>query len=118
MNMSLTRRRGAARVRLRALAAALVFAMIETSVVSADEAIISIDNFAFTPAVLTVKAGTAVIFQNNDDMAHLVVDADGKFRSKALDTDDKFSLTVDKPGEIAYFCGLHPRMHGRIVVTP
>jgi plastocyanin len=101
-----------------ALGAAFLFFFVLTSVVWADDAKVGIDNFAFTPAVLTVKPGTTVVFENHDDIPHLVVDVAGKFRSKALDSDDKFSITFDKPGEIAYFCGLHPHMKGKIIVAP
>jgi plastocyanin len=118
MKMSLANRRCGARARWGAMAAAFVFSLSQTSFVLADQATVGIDNFAFNPAALTVNAGTIVIFENNDDTPHLVVDAGGKFRSKALDTDDKFSVTLDTPGEITYFCGLHPRMHGKIIVTP
>jgi plastocyanin len=79
---------------------------------------VNIDNFAFTPKELTVKAGTAVVFRNRDDIPHVVVGANGEFHSKALDTDDSFSFTFAKAGTYAYFCGLHPQMQGRIVVTP
>jgi plastocyanin len=98
--------------------AALLFSLVQTPWALADEAKVGIDNFAFTPAVLTVKPGTTVVFENHDDIPHLVVDVDGKFRSKALDTNDRYSVTFDKPGEIAYFCGLHPHMKGKIIVTP
>jgi plastocyanin len=84
----------------------------------ADEATVSIDNFAFAPDVLTVKAGTTVTFVNHDDIPHLVVASDGKYRSKALDTNDKFSIAFDKPGDYSYYCGLHPHMKGQIVVGP
>ncbi len=84
----------------------------------ADDANVGIDNFAFTPAVLTVKPGANVIFENHDDIPHLVVASDGKYRSKALDTNDKFSIAFDKPGEYTYFCGLHPHMKGKIIVAP
>jgi plastocyanin len=109
---------GGSRAVLLPLGAALLFSLVQTSVVFADDAKVGIDNFAFTPAVLTVKAGTTVVFENHDDIPHLVVDTAGKFRSKALDTDDKFSVTFDKPGKIAYFCGLHPHMKGEIIVAP
>jgi plastocyanin len=79
---------------------------------------VSIDNFAFTPATLTVKAGTNVTFVNHDDIPHSVVGGDGTFRSKALDTDDRFAFTFTTPGEFGYFCGLHPHMIGKIVVVP
>jgi plastocyanin len=51
-------------------------------------------------------------------MVHNVVGAGGLFRSKALDTNDKFSFTFDKSGEYAYFCGLHPFMKGKVIVAP
>ena len=78
-----------------------------------------IDNFTFGPNVLTVKVGTTVRWVNRDDIPHLVVDKERKlFRSKALDTEDSYSFTFDKPGTYDYFCGLHPHMTGQIVVTP
>ena len=85
---------------------------------AAREAKVGIDNFSFTPETLTVNAGTTSSFENHDDIPHLVVGVGGIFRSKALDTNDKFSFTFDKPGEYAYFCGLHPYMKGKIVVAP
>ena len=79
---------------------------------------VTIDNFAFTPQVLQVKAGTTVTFVNHDDIPHSVVSETGAFRSHALDTDDKYTFTFTKPGEFAYFCGLHPHMKGKVVVAP
>ena len=60
----------------------------------------------------------AIVFRNRDDIPHIVVGANGEFHSKALDTDDTFAFTFVKAGTYAYFCGLHPQMQGRIVVTP
>ncbi|TPV97639.1 MAG: Amicyanin-alpha [Beijerinckiaceae bacterium] len=82
--------------------------------VRAAEMEVNIDNFTFTPKELTVKAGTAIVFRNRDDIPHSVVGAKGN----ALDTDDSFSFIFAKPGTYEYFCGLHPQMQGRIVVTP
>ena len=79
---------------------------------------VNIDNFAFTPKELTVKAGTTIVFRNRDDIPHSVVGSKGEFHSKALDTDDSFSFTFTKAGTYDYSCGLHPKMQGRIVVTP
>ena len=101
-----------------ALAAGALLLGGATLALSAEEAKVGIDNFAFTPDTLTVKPGTTVVFENHDDIPHLIVATDGKYRSKALDTNDKFSFTFDKPGEYAYFCGLHPHMKGKIVVAP
>jgi plastocyanin len=102
--------------RLLSLATALV--VLGGSSARAEETTIAIDNFAFTPAERTVKAGTTVRFVNHDDIPHNVVLADGKVRSKALDTDDSFAYVFDKPGDFVYFCGLHPQMKGEIKVTP
>jgi plastocyanin len=79
---------------------------------------VSIDNFAFTPATLSVKAETKVTFLNHDDIPHSIVSGDSLFLSKALDTDDSFDFTFTTPGEFGYFCGLHPHMIGKIVVVP
>jgi plastocyanin len=79
---------------------------------------VDIDNFAFTPKELTVKAGTTIVFRNRDDIPHSVVGSKGEFHSKALDTDDTFEFTFAKAGTYGYSCGLHPQMQGKIVVTP
>jgi plastocyanin len=79
---------------------------------------IAIDNFKFAPATLTVRAGTKVVWINNDDVPHLIVNVQNKFRqSPVLDTDQRFSTTLTKPGTYDYFCSLHPMMQGRIIVT-
>ena len=92
----------------------------ETVVAWADNANVDVGiaNFAFTPAAVTVKAGETVTFENRDSTVHSLVGVGGFFRSKPLDTDDKFSFTFDKPGEYSYFCGLHPYMKGKVVVVP
>jgi plastocyanin len=81
----------------------------------ADELKVTIDNFTFAPAELKVKVGDTVTWSNHDDIPHTVVSA-GKFRSKALDTDDAFSFTFTAAGEYPYFCSLHPHMTGTIKV--
>jgi plastocyanin len=92
----------------------------QTVVAWADDATanVGIVNFAFTPAALTVKSGETVTFENHDSTVHSLVGVGGFFRSKPMDTDDKFSFTFDKPGEYSYFCGLHPYMKGKVVVVP
>lgn len=79
---------------------------------------VKIDNFSFTPAVLTVPVGTTVTWTNRDDIPHTVVSADDPkmFKSKAMDTDEKFSYTFAKPGRYSYFCSVHPKMTGTIIV--
>jgi plastocyanin len=78
---------------------------------------VRIDNFTFSPPMLTVPAGTTVTWRNADDIPHTIVAKDRSFRSKALDTDDRFSFTFTAPGDYDYFCSLHPHMTGRVVVT-
>jgi plastocyanin len=79
---------------------------------------VSIDNFAFTPAEITIKAGESVTWTNRDDIPHTVTDAahPPAFRSPALDTDDHVSFTFDKPGTYRYFCSLHPHMQATVMV--
>ena len=78
---------------------------------------VTIGNFTFGPTALVVKPGTTVTWLNGDDIPHTVVAADTKtFRSKVLDSGDKFSFTFTKPGAYAYFCSIHPHMTGKIVV--
>jgi plastocyanin len=77
---------------------------------------VSIDNFQFTPPSLTVKAGTMVVFTNKDDVPHTVVAESDAFRSKALDTDDQYSYRFATAGTYKYFCSLHPKMTGTILV--
>jgi plastocyanin len=81
-----------------------------------DAAAVKIDNFTFTPKSVTVKAGTTVTWTNQDDIPHTVTSTTKQFKSKALDTDDKFSFTFTTPGSYEYFCSLHPHMTGTIVV--
>ena len=78
---------------------------------------IGIDNFAFAPSPLTVKAGTPIKWINKDDVPHLIVSTKGKFKpSTVLDTDQAFSVTLSSPGTYDYFCSLHPMMQGKIIV--
>jgi plastocyanin len=77
---------------------------------------VKIDNYSFMPGDLTVAAGTTVTWVNHDDVPHTVRNNDGTMKSKALDTDDKFSMTFDKPGTYEYFCSIHPKMTAKVVV--
>ena len=82
----------------------------------AETAEVKIDNFSFGPAELTVSAGTTVTWINRDDIPHTVVSTDKVFKSKVLDTDEKFSFTFSKAGTYPYFCSIHPKMTGKIIV--
>jgi plastocyanin len=90
----------------------------EAAQTAAAPATVRIDNFNFTPPSLVVVPGTTVTWTNADDSPHNVRERDGKFKSAALDTDETFSQTFTAPGEYEYFCSIHPRMVGRIVVQP
>lgn len=82
------------------------------------ESVVRIDNFTFNPPELRIKAGTTVTWENGDDIPHSIVESKTTFRSKALDTGEKFSMTFAQTGEVGYFCGLHPHMKGKIIVEP
>ena len=77
---------------------------------------VKIDNFSFGPGTLTAPVGTTVTWANRDDIPHTVVSTDGAFKSKVLDTDEKFSFTFSKAGTYPYFCSIHPKMTGKVVV--
>jgi amicyanin len=79
---------------------------------------VKIDNFSFGPAELTVPVGTTVTWTNRDDIPHTVVSSDDPkaFKSKVLDTDEKFSFTFTKAGTYPYFCSIHPKMTAKVVV--
>jgi plastocyanin len=79
---------------------------------------VKIDNFVFQPAELTIKAGTEVTWTNKDDIPHTVDSTEGKFKSSALDTDDKFQFRFTEPGEYLFYCRMHPKMTGKIIVQP
>jgi amicyanin len=77
---------------------------------------VKIDNFSFGPGTLTVPVGTTVTWTNRDDIPHTAVSTEGAFKSKVMDTDEKYSFTFTKPGTYPYFCSIHPKMTGKIVV--
>ena len=77
---------------------------------------VKIDNFSFGPGTLTVPVGTTVTWTNRDDIPHTVVSTEGAFKSKVLDTDEKYSFTFSKAGTFPYFCSIHPKMTGQVVV--
>jgi plastocyanin len=77
---------------------------------------VQVDNFTFTPGTITVPVNSTVTWVNKDDVPHVIASDDGLFKSKALDTDDKYSFTFTKAGTYSYFCSVHPKMVGKIVV--
>ena len=76
---------------------------------------IKIDNFSFGPDV-TIAAGTTVTWTNKDDAPHVVASNSNLFKSKTLDTDERYSYTFTKPGTYVYYCTVHPRMVAKVVV--
>jgi amicyanin len=112
--------------KLRLAAIALAFGLLISREAQADEKIrstasgqyeIQIDNFRFTPASITVPAGAVVTWINKDDVPHIVVTKNGKaFKSPVLDTDQKFTHTFAQPGTYEYYCSIHPKMAGKVIV--
>jgi plastocyanin len=83
---------------------------------SAANVAVKIDNFVFGPQAITVPVGTTVTWTNSDDIPHTAVSTDGVFKSKVMDTDEKFSYTFTKAGTYSYYCSVHPKMTGQVVV--
>ena len=77
---------------------------------------VKIDNFIFGPQTVTVPVGATVTWTNRDDIPHTSVSTDGMFKSKVMDTDEKFSYTFTKAGTYSYYCSIHPKMTGQVVV--
>jgi plastocyanin len=91
--------------------------LLSLAAVNGDAARIAIDNFTFGAGILTIAAGTKVVWTNQDDIPHTVTSADGRdLRSGALDSGDSFAFEFGKPGNYRYFCSLHPKMRGIVVV--
>ena len=82
-----------------------------------DKSEVKIDNFSFAPGEITVAKGATVNWVNRDDIPHTVVSDDKTtFKSRPLDTDDRFSYTFGKEGTYTYFCSIHPKMKAKVVV--
>ena len=91
--------------------------MTDASTGNAKENKIEIKDFAFNPQTITVKSGETVTWINRDEEPHTIVSVGKQFKkSTALDTDQEFTLAVGAPGTYDYFCSVHPKMTGTIVV--
>ena len=77
---------------------------------------IVIQNFAFEPSTLTIKVGEKVTWVNRDDEPHTATATDKRFHSKTLENGDRFSTEFTAPGTYKYYCALHPKMTGQIIV--
>ena len=99
-------------------AALMVRIVFAAPPVRAADAQATIDNFTFSPPVLTVSPGTRVTWTNRDDIPHTVTDQDHpkEIRSPPLDTDESYSRVFATAGTYRYFCSLHPHMQGTVVV--
>nr|WP_282571926.1 plastocyanin/azurin family copper-binding protein [Roseomonas acroporae] len=88
------------------------------SVVVPPAVAVDIADFAFGPAEIAVAPGTTIVWTNRDDIPHDVVAADAPraFRSAPLDTDERFAFRFDREGRFPYYCSLHSRMQGVVVV--
>ena len=95
------------------LSAAFAFPAASAQAAAAE---VKIDHHTFIPQRITVKAGTTVTWTNDDDDPHTVTSSTKLFKSKTLDTGDKFSFTFTTPGAFQYFCSVHPYMTGAVVV--
>ncbi|MBS0561266.1 MAG: cupredoxin family copper-binding protein [Proteobacteria bacterium] len=106
------------RLRPAILAGTMACALLTGVRARAEGATVTIDNFAFTPAEITVSPGTTVTWLNRDDIPHTVTDAaePRAFKSPPLDTNDSFRHAFTTPGTYHYFCSLHPHMQGTVVV--
>jgi plastocyanin len=78
---------------------------------------VSVNNFAFVPATLTVAAGSTVTWTNLDEEPHTVVANDGSFHSPGMGSQGTYSHTFPAPGRFDYVCSIHPSMHATVVVT-
>src|SRR5437868_5090816 len=92
--------------------------MKNTDGTSTNQNRIEIKDFAFNPQTLTVKSGEKITWINRDEEPHTVVSVGKQFKkSTALDTDQEFTITAGAPGTYTYFCSVHPKMTGTIVVV-
>ena len=78
---------------------------------------VMIDNFAFAPATLTVRAGSTVTWTNHDEEPHTVAASDGSFHSPGMGAQGTYSHTFPTAGKFDYVCSIHPFMHATVVVT-
>jgi amicyanin len=101
---------------LGALLGLLAGVVVMAAPAGAEDTAAKIENFAFVSQHLTVKTGTTVTWTNADDIPHVVASTTKAFKSKVLDTNDKFSFTFTTAGTYEYFCSLHPHMTGTVVV--
>ena len=97
---------------------ALAGEMKDADNTSSKQNTVEIKDFAFNPQTLTVKSGEKITWTNRDEEPHTVVSVEKQFKkSSALDTDQTFTITAGAPGTYTYFCSVHPKMTGTIIVV-
>jgi plastocyanin len=112
------------RIRIAALLCTISFSAVQAGEMKdADNSIgaggnrIEIKDFAFNPQTITVKSGEKITWINRDEEPHTIVSVEKQFKkSSALDTDQEFTITAGSPGTYTYYCSVHPKMTGTIVV--
>ena len=85
--------------------------------VAADSTRVVVDSFSFAPTMAAVPAGSTITWTNRDDVPHNIVSTERTFKSPVLDTDEQFSHTFEAPGTYTYYCSIHPKMTGQVVVS-
>lgn len=98
---------------------ALAGEMKDTGSSGAGQNKIEIKDFAFNPQTITVKSGEKITWINRDEEPHTIVSVEKQFKkSSALDTDQEFTVVAGASGTYSYYCSVHPKMTGTIVVIP
>jgi plastocyanin len=89
----------------------------ESAPAKATKTEVVIGNFNFSPKAFTVPVGATVTWTNHDNVPHVVTSADDQFKkSPLLKAGQSFSNTFATAGTYSYFCSIHPRMTGKIIV--
>ena len=89
----------------------------DSAPVKATKTEVTIDNFSFSPNTLTLPVGATVTWINHDNVPHVVSSTRNQFKkSTVLKTGQTFSHTFMATGTYSYFCSIHPRMTGKIIV--
>jgi plastocyanin len=79
---------------------------------------INIEDFAFSPATLTIPQGTIVEWTNKEySVAHTTTGLDDEWDSGTLRESESFSFMFNEIGTYDYLCEIHPlTMKGKIIV--
>ncbi|HEV8490094.1 MAG TPA: cupredoxin family copper-binding protein [Candidatus Limnocylindrales bacterium] len=97
-------------------ALAIAAIAVAGSAVLAADASVSIVNFAFDPATVTVDVGDSVTWTNNDSVGHTATADGGSFDTGSIGGGQSDSVTFTAAGSFPYHCTIHPQMTGTVVV--